>query len=74
MIEASLDPSLSFLVNLFNETLVSRNYPENWSKSIIIPMPKLDEDGNPDKYFGIKTNSCLIKCFELHLNNRLSNL
>ena len=70
MIKASLDSSLSFLVNLFGKILVTQNYLENWSSGIIIPIPKSGEVRNAD-YRGITINSCLSKHFSLFQNNTL---
>ena len=71
MIKASLPTLSSFLVTLFNKILQSQIYPEEWSRGIIIPLPKSGETENPDNYRGIAINSCLSKLFDLLLNNRL---
>ena len=71
MIKASVPSLSSFLVTLFNKILQSQIYPEEWSRGIIIPLPKSGEIENPDNYRGIAINSCLSKLFDLLLNNRL---
>ena len=68
MIKASLDSSLSFLVNLFKKILVTQNYPENWRSDIITLMLTSGEVRNAD-YRGITINSCLSKHFNLFQNN-----
>ena len=70
-IKVSLPFSLSLLVTLFNKTLQTQIYPEEWSRRIITPVLKAREIENPDNYRGITINSCLSKLFNLLLNNRL---
>ena len=71
IIVASLPPSSSFLVTLFNKILQTLINQEEWSSRIINPIPKLREIENPDNYHNITLNSCLSKLFNLLLNNRL---
>ena len=55
----------------FYQILQTHIYPQEWSREIITPIPKLRETENPDNYYNITINSCLSKLFNLLLNNRL---
>ena len=63
-----------FLVTLFNKTLQTQNYPEEWSIGIITPLLKTGETDNPDNCRGITLNSWISKLFTRLLNNRLTEV
>ena len=71
MIKASLQSSSSSLVTLFNKILQTQIYPEERSRGIITPIPKLGEIENSENCRGITISSCLSKLFKPLLNNRL---
>lgn len=62
---------LPFLVRMFNKVFSSGIYPEEWTKSIIIPLHKKGDRDNPDNYRGISLLSCVSKVFTSVLNARL---
>ena len=63
-----------FLVTLFNKTLQTQNYPEEWSIGIITPLLKTGETDNPDNCRGMTPNSWISKLFTRLLNNRLTEV
>ena len=63
-----------FLVTLFNKTLQTQNYPEEWSIGIITPLLKTGETNSPDNCRGITLNSWISKLFTRLLNNRLTEV
>ena len=50
---------LPFLVKLCNAIFNQGIFPEEWTKSIIVPLHKKGDWGNPDNYRGISLLSSL---------------
>lgn len=61
------------LKKLFNDILLSGNYPKIWAKGFIVPIFKSGEKDDPSNYRGITITSCLGKLFTKVLNSRLEN-
>lgn len=55
----------------FSKVFSTGIFPEEWSKSIIIPLHKKGDRDNPDNYRGISLLSCVSKVFTGVLNSRL---
>ena len=63
---------LQVICKLLNVIWDSGNFPDIWSKGIILPINKNKGDIiNPDNYSGIA--SCFGKLFTSVINNRLNN-
>ena len=66
------DASLLLLLNIFNKTWSSGNFPSDWRKAIVIPIPKPGKDPtNPTNYRPIALVSCICKTMERMINRRL---
>ena len=58
--------SLSLLLNIFNKIWISGDFPSDWRKVIIIPIPKPGKDpNNPSNYHPIVLTSCICKSFKV---------
>ena len=57
--------SLLLLLNIFNKIWLSRDFPSDWRKVIVIPIPKPGKDPtNPTNYHPIALTSCICKTME----------
>ena len=66
------DASLLLLLNMFNKIWISGDFPSDWRKAIIIPIPKPGKDPtNPTNYRPIALTSCICKTMERMINRRL---
>ena len=66
------DASLLRLLNIFNKIWISGDFPSDWRKAIIIPIPKPGKDPtNPTNYRPIALTSCICKTMERMINRRL---
>ena len=66
------DASLLLLLNIFNKIWLSGDFPPDWRKAIIIPIPKPGKDPtNPTNYRPIALTSCICKTMERMINRRL---
>ena len=66
------DASLLLLLNSFNKIWISGDFPPDWRKAIIIPIPKLSKDPtNPTNYRPIALTSCICKTMERIIKRRL---
>ena len=66
------DASLLLLLNIFNKIWLSGDFPPDWRKAIIIPIPKSGKDPtNPTNYRPIALTSCICKTMERMINRRL---
>ena len=66
------DASLLLLLNIFNIIWISGDFPPDWRKAIIIPIPKHGKDPtNPTNYRPIALTSCICKTMERMINRRL---
>ena len=63
---------LPFSVKLCNAIFNQDIFPEEWTKSIIVPLHKKGDCDNPDNYRGISLLSSLNKVFTSVLNARLT--
>ena len=63
------DASLLRLLNIFNKIWISGDFPSDWRKAIIIPIPKPGKD--PTNYRPIALTSCICKTMERMINRRL---
>ena len=59
MIKDAGDGIVVFLTALFNEVFRSGEYPEVWSKAIIVPIHKKGDTNAADNYRGISLLSTL---------------
>ena len=59
------------LCKLFNFMYNKSIYPESWTKSVLIPIPKKGDLSKPDNYRGIMLTSIFSKVFSLVLDARL---
>ena len=59
------DASLLLLLNIFNQIWISGNFPSDWRKAILIPIPKPVKDPtNPTSYCPIAWTCCNCKTME----------
>ena len=66
------DASLLLLLNIFNKIWLSSDFPSDWRKAIVIPIPKPGKDPtNPTNYCPIALTSCICKTMERMINRRL---
>ena len=66
------DASLLLLLNIFNKIWLSGDFPSDWRKAIVIPIPKPGKDPtNPTNYRPIALTSCICKTMERMINRRL---
>ena len=66
------DASLLLLLNIFNKILISGDFPSDWRKAIVIPIPKHGKvPTNPTNYRPIALTSCICKTMERMINSRL---
>ena len=66
------DASILLLLNIFNKIWISGDFPSDWRKAIIIPIPKPGKDPtNPTNYRPIALTSCICKTMERMINRRL---
>ena len=66
------DASLLLLLNIFNKIWISGDFPSDWRKAIVIPIPKPGKDpNNPTSYRPIALTSCICKTMERMINRRL---
>ena len=67
------DPCLHILLQVYNQILVSGDFPSAWREALIIPLPKPGKDPkDPNNYHPIALTSCLCKTMERMINARLS--
>ena len=62
---------LPFLTKYFNVLYESQNFPQEWSRSIIIPIYKTGDKLDPTNYRGISLLSVVSKLFTSVLTHRL---
>ena len=62
-----------FLTRLFNTIYDKKTYPEEWSRSIVVPIHKGGNSLDPSNYRGISLLSVISKLFSAVLTNRLQN-
>ena len=62
---------LQCICKLFNLIYESGIYPAKWTESIIKPIFKAGDEGDPSNYRGIAISSCLSKLFSRILYNRM---
>jgi len=60
-----------FLTKLFNKLFETGYFPEEWSRSVIVPLFKKGDKNNPANYRGISLLSTVSKIFTSILNKRL---
>ena len=66
------DASLLLLLNILNKIWISGDFPPDWRKAFIIPIPKPGKDPtNPTNYHPIALTSCICKTIERMINRRL---
>ena len=66
------DASLLLLLNILNQIWLSGDFPSDWKKTIVIPIPKPGKDPtNPINYRLIALTSCICKTMERMINRRL---
>ena len=66
------DASLLLLLNILNKIWISGDFPSDWRKAIVIPIPNPAKDPtNPTNYRPIALTSCICKTMEQIINRRL---
>ena len=66
------DASLLLLLNILHKIWLSGDFPSDWRKAIVIPIPKPGKDPtNPTNYRPIALTSCICKTMERMINRRL---
>ena len=66
------DASLLLLSNMFNKLWLSGDFPSDWRKAIVIPIPKPGKDPTiPTNYRPIALTSCICKTMKRMINRRL---
>ena len=65
------DASLLLLLNIFDKIWISGDFPPDWRKAIIIPIPIGKDPTNPTNYRPIALTSCICKTMERMINRRL---
>ena len=64
--------TLETLLNILNDIWITGKFQKDWSKSQIIPIPKLNKDHTEaTNYIPIALTSCLCKTMERMINDRL---
>ena len=61
-----------FFTKIFNKTYDTGEYPELWTKGIIVPILKKGDKSDPAYYRGITLINAMAKIFSLCLRNRLN--
>ena len=60
---------LLLLLNIYNKIWIAGDFPSDWRKAIIIPIPKPDKDPtNPTNYRPIALPNCICKTMERMIN------
>lgn len=70
MLKTSLNIVEPYLRHLYNAILESGNYPEQWSKAVLVPLHKKGSTSNLNNYRGIALLSVVGKVFSKVINNR----
>ena len=66
------DNALKTLLNILNDIWITGKFPKDWSKAMIIPIPKPNKDHTEaTNYRPIALTSCLCKTMERMINDRL---
>ena len=72
MYKHTVNEILPFLFKLFNEIFDVCDFPEQWNRSIILPIHKKGYLKDPDNYRGISLMDSICKIFMHVLNTRLT--
>jgi hypothetical protein len=73
MLRIGTDTLLTPLTKLFNKIFVSKQYPDEWNRGIIVPIHKKGSKLDPNNYRGITLNSVLAKTYSIVLCSRLES-
>ena len=66
------DASILLPLNICNKIWISGDFPSDWRKAILIPIPKPGKDPTkPTNYRPIALTSCICKTLERMINRRL---
>ena len=66
------EKSLEVLLDIYNEISSGGDFPSQWRKATIIPIPKAGKNlSDPGNYRPIALTSCIYKTFEQMVNTRL---
>eukprot|EP00745_Piridium_sociabile_P034171 TRINITY_DN58732_c0_g1_i3.p1 TRINITY_DN58732_c0_g1~~TRINITY_DN58732_c0_g1_i3.p1 ORF type:complete len:233 (+),score=10.78 TRINITY_DN58732_c0_g1_i3:3-701(+) len=72
-LKSSVNQIIPFLIKLFNKLYDNGYFPDDWTRSVIVPLLKKGDANNPDNYRGISLLSSISKVFTSILNSRLYN-
>ena len=72
MLKASGNIAVTFFIQLFNKMFSEAVYPEQWSRSVIVPLFKKGDEDIPNTYRRILLQSVASKCYATVLRNRLT--
>uniref|UniRef100_UPI003AF6F7D4 RNA-directed DNA polymerase n=1 Tax=Thiolapillus sp. TaxID=2017437 RepID=UPI003AF6F7D4 len=72
MLKASDNIAVTFFTKLFNKFFSEGRYPEQWTRSVIVPLFKKGDKDIPNNYRGISLLSVASKCYTTVLRNRLT--
>ena len=66
------EPSLTVLLEIFNDLWITGNVPKIWKEATVIAIPKPGKDNaDPSNYRPISLTSCVCKTMERMINSRL---
>ena len=71
MLKFSIDIVAPFLLTLFNHLFSRGEFPEQWTRAILVPLFKKGNANDPNNYRGISLLSIISKCYTFILNKRL---
>ena len=72
MLKTSGNIVVFVFTRLFNKKFSEGVYPEQWSRSVIVPLFKKGDKDTPNNYRRISLLSVASKCFTAVLRNRLT--
>lgn len=72
MIKACMNVMDNVILTMFNNILSSGQFPESWSRGMLLPLYKSGPKENPNNYRGISLLPALGKVFTKLLNNRIT--
>lgn len=72
MINNLPDDAMQLLLKIFNKYFTEGYFPQQWSETVIVPIPKPNKDhSNPLNYRPISLTSSICKTIERMINDRL---
>ena len=72
-LEISLPASLPHILNIFNNSLNSMEFPDSWKKFLITPLPKIKNPSSVSDFRPISLLPILSKVFEKIIHTKLTS-